>query len=297
MKVGFLTFEHFHKKSIDSIGGSRIRANNLVKYWDEAEIYRYGEKYDVIIFQKIYWINYAEDFKGIKILDICDADYLHWGYKTIEMISHCDAITCSTKELALDIANFTDKPVWVIPDRLDLNSYPFKKKHKNKATKIGWYGYAHNFSIINESGIIKGIYDLNKEYNVNLEFIVISNNTFVPPTFAKDSVKITNLKWTAKGVDRDLQKCDIIVNPRLKTGHWKYKSNNKTINAWALGIPVANTKEELIRFLEPKERTREIKDRAVELRSNYNLKQSIKEYKDLIKELKCTDKNSEIIQK
>jgi len=295
MKTAFLTFEHFHKKPIDSIGGSRIRANNLVKYWNDAELFRYGQEYDAIIYQKVYWINNAESFKGIKILDICDADFLHWGYKTVEMIGHCDAITCSTQALALDIANFTDKPVWVIPDRLDLNSYPFKKKHKGMATKIGWYGYSQNFPVIHESGIIKGIYDLNKKYGYDLELVIISDGIFQTPAFAKDKVKITNIKWTSKGVNRDLQQCDIIVNPRLKTGHWKYKSNNKTINAWALGLPVADTKEDLLRFLNPEERTKEIKERAVELRSNYNLKQSIKEYKNLIKQIKDDKKRSKNI--
>ena len=80
MKVGIVTFEKFHGRKTNSIGSSRIRAYNLVKYWEEASIYKHAKKYDVLIFQKAYWIEMAKKFEGIKILDLCDPDFLDWHY-------------------------------------------------------------------------------------------------------------------------------------------------------------------------------------------------------------------------
>ena len=75
-KVSFFTFEAFHAKS--NVGSTKIRVHNLIKYWEEAELYKYGEKPDVMIFQKVY-VN--KDYKlpvtfpAVKILDICDPDW------------------------------------------------------------------------------------------------------------------------------------------------------------------------------------------------------------------------------
>lgn len=281
MRVGILSFEAFHRKKFNTIGSSRIRVNNLVKHWEDAEIFKYGQKYDVVIYQKVYWLEHAKAFKGIKILDLCDPDFLHWGYKTVEMISHCDAVTCATESLALAVAQFTDKPVWVIPDRVDLGDYPIKKEHKGAMKRVGWYGYSQNFTVVNESGIIKLLSDMNKK-GADLEFIVISDNLYEPPAFAKNNLKVTNYRWNLQSVDKDIQRCDVIVNPKLNFANWQFKSNNKTIHAWALGVPVASNQKELVRFVDPEERTREIKERSAELKLKYDINLSVGEYKSLI---------------
>jgi len=284
MKIGILTFEKFHRKPFNSIGSSRIRVNDMVKYWDDAEIYKYGQKYDVMIYQKVYWTEHAKTFRGLKILDICDADFMHWGYKTIEMLQYCDALVTPTQKLAVALARYTDKPVWVIPDRMDLNNYPHKKTHTGKAKKIGWYGYAQNFHIVNESGIMKALYDLNKKA-ADLEFIAISNGMYVPPAFAKDAVKITNYRWSLKTVNQDIQKCDIIINPKLESGPYQYKSNNKTLHALALGVPVAHDLNELLALMDGDARNTEIEEKTKLLKDKYHITQSVEEYKNLIKDI------------
>ena len=77
MKIGILTFEQFHGRK--DIGSSRIRAKWVINHWPEAEEFVFGQKYDVVIYQKAYWLEHAQEFKGLKILDICDADFLHCG--------------------------------------------------------------------------------------------------------------------------------------------------------------------------------------------------------------------------
>jgi hypothetical protein len=283
--IGLLTFEKFEKRDKDSIGGSRIRMNNLTKYWNEAELFNYGKEYDVVIYQKVYWHEHAKEFKGIKILDLCDPDWLHWAYRVVQMSEYCDAITTSTEALAMDFARFTNKPVWVIPDRMDLNAYPFKKEHYGRATKIGWFGYSQNYHLINESGILKAMLDLNAK-GENLELVVISNAIYMPPAFVKGKIEITNLKWTLNNVDEDIRSCDIIINPKINKANWQYKSNNKTLHSWALGVPVATNYDELIKFLDADNRKEEIKKREFELKDKWDLNLSVKEYQDLISVIK-----------
>jgi len=61
------------------IGSSRIRGEWLANNCGDTEIFIQGKAYDVVIYQKAYWVEHAKLFKGIKILDLCDPDWLHWG--------------------------------------------------------------------------------------------------------------------------------------------------------------------------------------------------------------------------
>ena len=53
-RVAFQTFESFHGKK--NIGSTNIRVHQLIKHWEEAELYKYGQNPDVMIFQKVYWL-------------------------------------------------------------------------------------------------------------------------------------------------------------------------------------------------------------------------------------------------
>ena len=67
-RVGFLTFEQMQSRQ--NFGSTRIRALSLLNYWPEAELFRIGRCYATVIFQKAYWVEYAEKFDGVKILDL-----------------------------------------------------------------------------------------------------------------------------------------------------------------------------------------------------------------------------------
>jgi len=54
MEVRYFPFTKFHGKG--QTGSTTIRVDNLIKYWKEADIYKYGEKPDVLIWQKVYWL-------------------------------------------------------------------------------------------------------------------------------------------------------------------------------------------------------------------------------------------------
>lgn len=288
-EVGFLTFEMFQGKQ--NIGSTRIRVRWPIAFWPEAEEYRMGRRYETVVFQKAYYlegIKHLEEYapgKHIKILDICDADWLHWGYRIKEVIDNCDAVTTSTIAQAEYLVQLTDKPVWCIPDRLNFEEFgDLEKDHKGRgdAKIAAWFGYSENFPMLDmaiNSLITNGFEEL----------IVIANqkHPYRIPAGMRGKIKLTNLPWTAETVWRDLLKADIVVNPQSKKGRWKYKSNNKTISSWALGMPVAHNEQEMKQFISEDERVREGEYRYNFVRKEYDVKKSVEEFKNLIGELKA----------
>jgi len=280
MKVAFLGFDQMHGRI--NIGSSRIRCDWLIKYWPEATRFKQGGKYDVVVFQKAYWVDYAKAFKGIKILDLCDPDWLDWQGRVVEMIQEVDAITTSSFELAKYITSMTDKPVWFIPDRMDLEYHKERKEHEGKAQGVTWFGYSHNFPALNSS--IKSLLDL------GLDLYVISNEPYHPPSYFHDKLDVTNIPWGLDTVNQDILKGDMVINPRLSSNNFKFKSNNKTLTAWALGMPVADDNYQLKKFMDEGERKAEARIKLNEIEEKWDVKISIQEYKNLIKELYANKK-------
>ena len=279
--IGFITFEKFHGR--EDIGSSRIRARWLCNHWPEAEVARIGQNYSVIVFQKAYWLEYAQLFKGLKILDMCDADFKHWGYRIKEMIEECQAVVTSTVPLAEYMRKLTDKPVVYIPDRIDLNSLGSRQKsHVGQGdTKIvAWYGYAENYPMLDAS-----IGALAQLRIGNLIVISSRRSPYMLPPSMEGKINLINYPWTEATAMDDLMRADVVINPQISTGRWKYKSNNKTILAWALGIPVAHTKDELAQLMTEEQRIAEAKLRFAEVKNKYDIRQSVAEYKQLIEEL------------
>jgi len=270
--IGFLTFGAWHGK--EHIGSSRIRAQWLINNWPMAELFQQGAKYDVIIFQKTYWLDYVKEFKGIKILDLADPDWLE-GLPIKGIIDNCDAVTTSTEALAVDIRRFTDKPVLCIPDRVDLNVHPFIKKHKDNMGWACWFGYSHNAKTLDVA-----IPTLTRH---KIKLKVISDSR---PPYAKADQNV-KYDWNNPAFDfnREVIECDFVLMPKDERAKGKFKSNNKTITSWALGMPVATNPQEVKRFLNIEERKKEADIRIKEVRELWDVKSSIIEMKNLIKEL------------
>lgn len=278
MKTGFLTFEDYHKRK--DIGSSRIRAFNLVKKWNEAgpeigeaERFTLGRHYDVVVYQKVYWVDHAKHFKGLKILDLCDPDFLHWGYPVQAMIQEVDVITVSSPELEKALKAMTTKPVYLVNDGVLIDKNNPIKTHRGKLSKVVWYGYAENFPLLDSA--IPTIAKL------GLELIVIASKPYVQTnTFYE--LKLTNYPWSQNWL-KDLVKGDVVLNPVFKTGKWKYKSNNKTTQAWALGLPVASNEDELLALVDEDKRKAEAEKRLYEVMDNWTTEKSVERLKGIIK--------------
>lgn len=254
---------------------SRIRCDWMIKYSKgEMEIFKYGKKYDVVIFEKFYDVSYAKMFKGIKILDMCDMDAVQ-NSRVVEMIQEVDAITCPTEALAEFFRQITDKPIVVIPDRIDPDYFKVRKKHRGKATEVVWYGYSHNSHAIDT---IKA--SLNR---LNLNISLISNR----PVHVKINGKVRFTKWDVNTVNDEIIKSDIVVCPPSYNALWRFKSNNRTVNALALGMPAATNYAELEKYIDEYARIKASEEGLKEVKDKYHARDSVAQYLKLIKEIKC----------
>lgn len=286
MNIGFLSFSDFWGKN--DVGSTRIRVNWLIDNWNagidfgKAERFKIGKKYDIMVYQKVYWAKHAKAFPGLKILDLCDPDWFDWGTPFMEMLLEVDAVTCSSLSLAKQITKFTDKPVAFIPDRVDLSKLVdsdgkrLLKEHKGEAKKAVWFGYSQNFEMP-----AKAIPTLLKH---GLGLIVIADKNF-PLTGLTKKIELTNLPWTEGTWSQDILKGDFVINPKSNAGKWKFKSDNKTFHSWALGMPVAKNEEEMMKFLSEEGRKEEAEKRLKEVESLYRVEHSVAELKEFMKEL------------
>lgn len=275
MKTGIILFEQFHGR--ENIGSSRIRGHWIAKYWEDCEVAITGKKYDQIIYQKVYWPEHAKNFKGKKILDMCDPDWLHWSHRVKEMIEEVDAITTSTEALRIAIQQFTDKPVYYVADRLDLDVHRERKVHEGRAKLAVWFGYSSN------SELVKPLLNILDNYNLDLK--IISDKDFNLPNAKKGKINLINTRWNPETINRELISGDIILNPRSSKGRWRFKSNNKTLSAWSLGMPVADNLTDLKRFLDEDERKKESQLRLKEVKEKWDVRKSVDEYKKIFESI------------
>lgn len=282
MEVGFVTMEKVANRPINTVGTSRIRARWVAKYWPEAEEWIIGKKYDVLIFQKAWWEDMIENFKGIKIMDIADPEWLdNRAHPYFGLMAKCDAVTTSTPTLANYVRQLIQHiPVVCIPDRLDLKEHQqYKKKYgKGEAKSCVWFGYSHNFHYVEKT--------FDKLMEKNLALTVVSNK---PLTTTGDysALKLRNVTYDYRMVHSEIMRHDIVLLPSTTEDlRGKFKSNNKDLTAMALGMPIAKEPEDLDRLMDPKAREKEGKAGRKEAIEKHDVRLSVVQYKQLISNIK-----------
>lgn len=286
--VRFFTYSMFHGKS-DAVGSDYLRAMQLIKYWPNAELYKYGENPDVLIFNKVFCsqdYQFPKHFQGIKILDICDPMWLD-GFNIVETAHAVDVVTCPTEELAKFIRQFKDNVV-VVPDRFDIELIPTPRKPVNEAKTVVWFGYSHN------ADLLKPAIALIEELKLNL--LIISNDDPIANRWGLRDKKeyYTYKKYSEDTIYQDLQEADFAVLPDGFRPVDIYKSNNKTIKANLAGLPVAKTPEEVKDFMSAKSRQVWLDQNYATIQEAYDCRKSIEQYKDIIKGIQEIHTNGSI---
>jgi len=268
-----LTNEKWENKGVNRIGSSRIRGRWVMKYCSEIEEFKNGIHYDAIIYQKAYWKEHMKAFKGIKIFDLCDPDWLD-NKPIMEVIEYCDAITVPTEALQVFLKQLTDKPIVVIPDRLDPEEHINPKtEHIGKARSVVWFGYSQNQEALDQTvGVLQ---------SKGLRLVVISDH----PYHAAD----VNIQYDYKTINDEITKHDILLLPTYqKNFRHAYKSNNKTLTGWALKMPVANEVPDLDRLMSAEERQKEAEEKYSLAMGEYHSRLSGPQYIELIESIKKT---------
>lgn len=274
----------------DSIGSSRIRCKWLLPYWPEAEEFKIAVKYDAIIFQKAYFLEYLKIYDGIKILDLCDPDWME-GKPVVQTLDMCDAVTVSSQGLYDYLKKITSKPIYLIPDRVDLNAHTEKKIHDGPARSAVWFGYHHNQSVID--GVLPTLKRL------GLSLTVISDLPYMPQSAVEGidktwlTSRIKNIKYDPQTINEEIiNGGDFVLNNRPNSGKFIFKSDNKTIIAWALGMPVAKDAEDVERFMDQAERVKEAELRYTEVKEKHTTNISVVEYMNAIKDIQTKRANA-----
>jgi hypothetical protein len=278
--IGLATMEKFDNRKINSVGSSRIRMRWLLPYWQEAEEYGIGKKYDVMIFQKVYWGNMMKAFEGIKILDLCDPDWLE-NKPVFEFVDYVDAVTTSTEALANYVRKIRpNKLVKCIPDRIYIpEAVPVKQDHAESLLKVVWFGYSHNAHYLS--------YTYDELIKRNIELVVISDDDVSLPMMYRGKLNITNIVYKYDSINKDIIKYDAVLMPDAdKDERAKYKSNNKTLQAWSLGMPVIKIQDDIDRLLSKEARIKEGAKNRQEVIDKWDVKFSVDEYRALIEEIR-----------
>lgn len=281
--IRFFTFQQFHAKA--QVGSTTIRVHNLLKYWPEAGLYKYGEKPDVLILQKVY---VGKDYKvpatfpATKILDICDADWLGSSVPIKETLDAMDGVVVPTEPLKEFLTQLTDKPIKVIKDRFDLSEFPPKKIHKGRAKTVVWFGYRHNAESLRLA--VQSFERRGLKLRVVADQDPIASRWAAKPDEYARSYKF--VKYLTDTAYNEIQKADICVLPVMTRPQDRFKSENKTVIANLLGLPVVTTAEELDKFMDADTRNRHIDTIYDKLKQEYDCRLSVEEYKGLIDEVK-----------
>jgi hypothetical protein len=229
-------------------------------------------------------VEYARQFAGVRIFDLCDPDFLSDGPRCQAMLDVCDAITCPSESLAAHVAGMTRTPVRLIPDRLDLDALGERRKaHYGPATTVAWFGYATNYPMLDTA--IDAVLQCGIPH---LLVIADAKRPYRLPPPAVGRLTLTNRPWGEEAVYDDLLTADIVLNPRSEEGRWRFKSDNKTVLAWALGLPVARDGVELSRLLAEDDRRRESERRYQMIRDTRDVRRTVDELRALIDELRRT---------
>jgi hypothetical protein len=270
------TFSQFHNKN-PVAGSTNIRVNQLMKYWEGSGLYKYGENPEVLIFQKVYIsedYKFPAHFKGVKILDICDPDWLD-GHAIVETCHAMDAVTCPTESLAAFLRQF-HKNVHVVPDRFDLDVIAEPKVHTDTAKTVVWFGYSHNAVCLKPA--------IEKIVTSGLHLIVISDDDPMIQrwtTLDKDDF-YTFIKYDEATIYKDLQRADFALLPDGTRPIDVFKSNNKTIKANLAGLPVAKTAEDMDKYMSAEKRRAWFKDNYETIKAEYDVRKSVGEMKAII---------------
>lgn len=298
VKIGFVPHQSIDRKQIAA--GTRIRVLNIVKHLENCTVsYNYEDlkSCNVVIFQAR-WLaadaKLAKDLKenGVKLM--FDTTDPHWSTEFDStgkrrgafdsILKHINVMLFPTEELKKSFLKYRqDKRVVLIPDNIDLSKHNKTKKHEKKDKYIiCWYGCRSNVCQIDLAR--EDLEKLGKEFN--LKFIAVYDNQYGIKINPPKNVEYEEREWTDEATIRAILESDIVINPRYND--WKrYKSNNKTIKALALGVPCVerNFYTEIKKYLLSADLRNKEGARGKEIAKEYCSKKIAKKLSDLCSEL------------
>lgn len=249
----------------------RFRAQWPAKYMINGEPYNGTQRladFNCFVFQKFYlsgkargWAKSFREAGHILAFDLCDADWLQSAThrrRLLAVLPRMDFAVATTERLAEWLRCWL--PTFVIPDRLDLAVHTERHVPQDREPRLIWFGNSGNLVTLEQMWPAVCGFGLP---------LTILADRLIPPW---DERPVEFIPWSLEGANAVIADHDIALNPRLEEEHFAYKSNNKSLTAWALGVPVATSPETLEALFDFELRKLESAYRMVEVAAHYDVR-------------------------
>jgi hypothetical protein len=194
-------------------------------------------EHDVYVFQKL---ANAGQMRALKTLgkrviwDVCDPSWWFQPEEARAVANEAEVIVASNAGLAEDFSAWAGKPCAVIPDRMELQHFDKQREHADETpVRLIWFGVSVNRLCLwaayanlarlraNGHDVSLTVMDNSPKHGIGFEEL---------PTSC--------VRWSLETEVEVLAQHDIALLPPYP-GPWAgVKSNNKTLTAWACGLPV-----------------------------------------------------------
>lgn len=184
----------------------------------------------------------AQKEAGARVyLDMCDPGWWWEPQRVREALTLCDGVVCSNQALRDDLSKFApDSKVYCIPDRLELSAFPRTRTHaETSPVRLIWYGIANN-----RIALLNAVSNLERlvANGHAVELTVCDDRPDVPLGFT-EGITVYHTQWKLDTENEVIAAHDIALLPPYPGAWGKVKSNNKTLTAWACGLPVSTGEE------------------------------------------------------
>jgi len=257
--------------------GSRlIRCEWVAKYWEEAEVYDGTQRlrdFQLFVFQKAYLghtsqklirqlARWRDEGRPIALaFDLCDPDFLgpHYLRVLMELLPLFDFATAPTTPLVEWLAQWL--PAYEIPDGVDTEAITVHHEFREtRNPSIVWMGYKGN------AGALLEISQTMQDEGLTGDTVTVSS----PMPF--------------EAFVAQMAEYDILLNPRPPRPPFLYKSDNKTLVAWAAGVAVACDGPELRQLLLPKFRREHLALGRGYVERGGHVRESVMAWQDVVRQ-------------
>lgn len=244
MKILFITQSDVRWAS------TRLRAIWPARYIKGAEVNQIDNienwfDYDVCIFIKIFPL---VDYEAIKLYrvpqvwwDLCDPAWWWNPQEALQIVDRVDGVVVSNPILADDFEDWSGKKAHCIPDRIEPEHFPLQKSHLHIGDHVDpirliWFGAGQN-----RVALFAAVANLERlvANGHNITLTIFDDWTDQEWKFS-NSFPVNYVRWKLEHENQVIASHDIALLPPYPGAWGEVKSNNKSLTAWACGLPVSN---------------------------------------------------------
>ena len=276
--------------------GSRMRAywpaefipGATVAGWDDIRAGRLPQA-DAYVFQKLVDVALMQrlrDDGAIIVWDVCDPAWWFNPNDAEEAADAAHAVVASSRSLADDFTEWNGRSARYIRDRVLLSHFSRQVEHRDTSpVRLIWFGAGQNRVALHAAAANLSRLRANGHA---VTLTIFDDAPHVPVGYLESDMPIHYVRWALHQENEVLAAHDIALLPPYPGPWGAVKSNNKTLTAWAAGLPVSSgltydTLEQLVKLAALRQGTAD--DGRLTVKHHYNVEQSAADWLALVEEL------------